>query len=42
MKKLFYSVPVVRELPLRIERGFAASLDVPPGGSEGTDEEDWK
>lgn len=29
MEKLFYSAPVVRELPLKIERGFAASLEDP-------------
>ena len=29
MKKLFYTVPIVRELPLKIERGFAASLEDP-------------
>lgn len=29
MKKLFYSAPIVRELPLKIERGFAASLEDP-------------
>lgn len=29
MKKLFYSAPVVRTLPLKIERGFATSLEDP-------------
>lgn len=29
MEKLFYIAPIVRELPLKIERGFAASLEDP-------------
>ncbi len=29
MKKLFYTAPIVHELPLKIERGFAASLEDP-------------
>ena len=29
MEKLFYIAPIVRELPLKIELGFAASLENP-------------
>jgi hypothetical protein len=29
MEKTFYYAPIVRELPLKIERGFAASLEDP-------------
>ncbi len=29
MEKSFYTAPIVRELPLKIERGFAASLEDP-------------
>lgn len=39
-----YLTPQVRAIALSTERGFAASLEdpiVPPGGSEGTGEEEW-
>lgn len=39
-----YLAPQVRKIELSLERGFAASLEnpiVPPGGSEGTGEEEW-
>ncbi len=39
-----YIAPHVRAIALSTERGFAASLEnpiVPPGGSEGTGEEEW-
>ncbi len=29
MNRLFYTAPTVRELPLTVERGFAASLENP-------------
>ena len=34
MKKLFYAAPVVCELPLKIEQGFAASLEDPVTDTE--------
>jgi len=40
-----YRMPQIREIRLALERGFAASPEypiiVPPGGSEGTGEEEW-
>lgn len=34
MKNLFYSAPAVREMQLKIERGFAASLEDPENDPE--------